>query len=71
MNNRLHNKTKLFLGKCYTRQKIRIGLCKMMATGKVIDYMADLERLGYLRLENKSPMHSNLDMFTIIKDFTE
>lgn len=65
----LYQQTGLIVGRTYTRQKIRIALCKILDTTKVLVGFNYLEHHCFIEQANKNPMCENLDTFTIKKDF--
>lgn len=65
----LFQQTGLSVGKAYSRQKIRIAMCKVYASTVVLDWFAHFERLGYIELTTPNPLSANQDFLTIKRDF--
>lgn len=62
-------KTGLVVDRTYTRQKIRIAMCKIWPSHTVKEKFAALWGFGYIEFANKNALSENLDTFTIKKDF--
>lgn len=65
----LYQQTGLSVGKAYSRQKIRIALCKIYDTSVVLQWFAHFERLGFIELTTPNPLSANQDFLTIKRDF--
>lgn len=66
----IYNEIGLKVGGTYTRQKIRIALCKIYRPSAILEIMETLDKKQYTQVAQKSPMCDNLDTITILKDFT-
>lgn len=59
----------LVVGRAYSRQKIRIALCKIYPTDYIQKKMIELQSSGHIELTNQNGLHNNYDFLTIKKDF--